>query len=400
MRAVERLSSDVRKATPVLGEAQQARQRARLVDAVGARSHERSSRIWFAAFGALALVACLVGGFAWLRTPQVNAVVDEHWWTDVSVVTKQTVSDRGVLELAERSSAHLKHSGTDVQVVLDSGQATSTVVPRNGTRWDVRAGAYLVRAVGTRFSVAYQPAEQRLSVHVSEGRVEVTGGQLGAALVALEPGQSLSVLGSHVSIQRREGAGVEQEASASEPDPSQDALPRASAGESPRRAAPPAAESAATATEPTWLELHARGDHQRALERAKSIGFEQLVGSLGCQELAELGDVARLARDGARAEQALVQLRARCRNTAGGLRAAFLLGRLKDETSPAEAAAWYERYLTEAPADRFADQALGRLISAEQRAGRKDRARAAAQRYLKLYPAGSYAELAQSLAQP
>jgi hypothetical protein len=268
----------------------------------------------------------------------------------------------------------------------------------------VRAGAYLVQAVGTRFSVQYDPPREALLVRVDEGSVSVSGGQLGVSSVRLQVGQLLRVVGSRVSIEPspapgRPAAPAESAAAPlSEPQAPSPAPPLVHSTEPPHSS--PVSSAPAPEREPSWLELQASGEHKRALEEAKRLGFEQLLGSLPCDELSELADAARLARDGERAERALLKLRARCASSPPALRAAFLLGRLSAERSPAQAAAWYETYLKEAPGDRFAEQALGRLISAEQRAGRAERAKSAADRYLRVYPGGGYAELARSLVRP
>ncbi len=404
MRALDRMSEAVRDATPVLSESTQARQRARLVEAVSANKRQAWSGRWL-----LPLVlagVCVAGTALWLKTAnhptevaKSPVVVNERWWSSVKAPTSQLVGDRGELELAEGSTAHLEHSGKRVGVVLDRGKVVSSVKPKQGTDWAVRAGSYLVEAVGTRFSVGYDPAAEKLVVQVQEGSVQVSGGQLGRSKVKLELGQSLSVLGSQVSIDREPTAKLASPASGADTTSVQESEQGAPVtGKTTSGSLPETAGKSGPATEPTWLELHAAGDHRQALVKVQELGFDRLVSSLGCSELTELADVARLARDNSRADRALLALRARCRATPGGLRAAFLLGRLKDESSPAEAASWYNQYLAEGAADRFADQALGRLISAEQRAGRPEKAKAAADRYLRLYPAGSYAQLAQSLA--
>ncbi len=401
----EWLSAEVRKATPELSPPTQARQRARLVEAVG--KWEPTARRGWVMASVLAAAACAAALSLWLVAARDSGSGgrggtqgSERYWSRVAQRTVEQVGDRGELELSVQSTAHLEHRAEQVSVVLNRGEVLSRVTPRRGTQWGVRAGAYLVRAVGTRFRVQYEPAAERLLVRVEEGSVEVSGGQLGVSKVALELGQTLSVVGSRVSIERDGQAGPLNATQLGTLGLRQPALPE------PRSAAsqpvPPAlapAQSALT-QDPDWLELHAAGEHRRALQKAVELGFDGLVGQLDCDKLTELADVARLSRDTARAEQALLSLRGRCLASPGGRRAAFLLGRLKDDANPGEAAGWYERFLAEAAGDRFADQALGRLISAEQRAGRPTRARIAAERYLKLYPGGSYAELAQSLALP
>ncbi len=401
MSALERMAAHVRKSMPEVSDATQARQRVRFVNAVP--SQHRTRRI--ARVVAIALLTATSVGAGGLAMKVFRGATsapvaapapsNERWWPHVEQHTVELVADRGELQLEVSSTAHLAQSGSNVEVVLERGEAVSHVVPKRGTRWRVRAGAYLVQAVGTRFSVRYDPSMSELSVRVDEGSVQVTGGQLGVSSVQLEVGEVLSVVGTRVAIERQGGA---SDAAIAARQPAIDSAPSSSALSELKPA--PAQSVSGAVKAPSWLELQAAGDYRGALELAKQLGFDQLVVTSTCSELTELADVARLARDSTRAQQALLALRGRCLSSAGGLRAAFLLGRLLDDANPAQAASWYEKYLSEAAGDRFADQALGRLISAEQRAGQSGRAKAAAARYIRLYPNGSYAELARSLGEP
>jgi outer membrane protein assembly factor BamD (BamD/ComL family) len=58
---------------------------------------------------------------------------------------------------------------------------------------------------------------------------------------------------------------------------------------------------------------------------------------------------------------------------------------------------WFETYLSEQPGGRFAAEAAGRLVEAEDKRGNRAGAERAAKRYLDVYPNGSHAQYARSL---
>jgi outer membrane protein assembly factor BamD (BamD/ComL family) len=62
------------------------------------------------------------------------------------------------------------------------------------------------------------------------------------------------------------------------------------------------------------------------------------------------------------------------------------------------AARWFETYLAEQADGNLRREAAGRAMEAWQRAGARDRARAAALEYLRQYPNGVQAPLARRLA--
>ncbi|XYI02301.1 hypothetical protein ACMHYB_22065 [Sorangium sp. So ce1128] len=79
-----------------------------------------------------------------------------------------------------------------------------------------------------------------------------------------------------------------------------------------------------------------------------------------------------------------------------------MLGKLAADHlgAPGDALTWFQTYLDEEPGGGLAEQALGRLIELRQRRGDAAGARAAAALYLRRYPGGAYASLAQAAAAP
>jgi ATP/maltotriose-dependent transcriptional regulator MalT len=99
-----------------------------------------------------------------------------------------------------------------------------------------------------------------------------------------------------------------------------------------------------------------------------------------------------------RAQQAYSKLRQRF-SGAPAAHGAFMLGRIAHDqrNAFAEAARYFSLYLREAPEGAFAREAASRLVEVRTLAGDRDGARAAAARYVELYPAGPYAEKAREV---
>jgi hypothetical protein len=436
MNARDKLLEEARQVPFVLDEQRGVRQRARLVAAVADQRSQRvtGGRLWAAAAVA-GLAATVLVALWWAKPSERSAgsseavetaavAATETWWERVPSTTEHVVAGKGEVQLEAGATAHLRSEGNAVSIVLDAGKVRSLVHPGRGTRWGVRAGAYLVEAVGTRFTVDHSGREGRLSVRVEEGTVRVSGGGLGGSEVLLHAGQSLRVEGARVAIDRGTGAlgavsdDVERDGDVA---PATGDVPEA-AGEDKtrlgdRRGAPSersaGAEAVAQPTGPagvgpsapaerstSWLTHHLAGEHQRALQVAVEAGFGGLLQEASCGDLSRLADTARLAGDPSRSGAALRASRERCAGTLDGARSAFLLGREADQGAPGDAVSWYGVYLKEAPAGPFAEQALGRRMTAYERLGQRGKAQADARIYLDRYPRGLYAEVARSLLGP
>jgi TolA-binding protein len=158
----------------------------------------------------------------------------------------------------------------------------------------------------------------------------------------------------------------------------------------------------ASAALPEWRQLAAAGRFQEAMQRAATDGFSGLCNSAPAADLLTLSEVARFARQSARAKEALLALRRRFHERPEASIAAFVLGRLafdEDRDYPA-AALWFKRYLdtsTEAPLSR---EAAGRLVEALAKARDHAAARTAARDYLDRYPDGPHAHFAAQVLNP
>jgi TolA-binding protein len=184
--------------------------------------------------------------------------------------------------------------------------------------------------------------------------------------------------------------------------------PRAAAESSPSTSpldpekAAPAKVDGTQARAKSWKELAEHRQYGEALAAAEAAGFEASCRAASASDLVLLGNAARFAGSGARAEQAFRLVRSRFAGTAQASMAAFHLGRIAyDQVGDRrQAAEWFQSYLREAPGGPFAREAAGRLLEAQRALGDRNAARAAARTYLQKYPSGPHAALAHEVLEP
>jgi TolA-binding protein len=275
-------------------------------------------------------------------------------------------------------------------LALERGAADVSVVHRERTSWVVKAGPARVAVTGTRFRVAWNPADEELTVDLREGSVVVSGAPGASGSEALRAGQTLRASGKRGRLEVVNTALETHEAAAKAP--AEIAPPAEAPAAVPRRTVAPPKPAA-------WRTLAAATRYAEALRAAERAGFDSSCETLAADDLVLLGDVARLAGDPARAEQAY---RAAHRRFPNVDRAAFALGltAFEQRRSYADAAGWFETYLRQYPRGALAREAAGRLLEARHRAGDRERAQRAARDYLDHYPAGPHAPLARQLLTP
>jgi hypothetical protein len=381
------------------------------VASMPARPSRRLSRGWLAV---PALAACGVAAALALRADRAPALTFRAG-TDATVLA----SEHGTL-LAAREDAELPLDFSDgshvaiaaggrlaveavaaqgATLALERGHAEVHVVHRARTSWVVKAGPARVEVTGTRFRVGWDPATEELSVEMREGSVIVTGAPGATGSEVLRGGQTLRA-------SRLRGRFEIVAVPAEAPGPAPAPVARASGATPPPRATRLASRSAepllqpAAATPPSrWRELASGTRYAEALRAAEKAGFGQSCETLGADDLVLLGDVARLAGDAERAEQAY---RAARRRFPAVDRPAFALGLTAFEQRHryAEAADWFQTYLRQYPSGPLAREAAGRLLEAWHRAGDDEHARQAARDYLGRYPSGPHATLARQLLAP
>ena len=149
----------------------------------------------------------------------------------------------------------------------------------------------------------------------------------------------------------------------------------------------------------SWQALGSSGHYQEALSVAEKSGFAKACRTLGAAGVVQLGDVARLAQNVPRAEEAYHAAR---RRFPSADRAAFGLGLIAfDQRRDFRTAArWFETYVREYPRGPLSREAAGRAMESWHRAGDKELAARAARSYLKQAPSGPYAPLARQIAGP
>jgi FecR protein len=331
-------------------------------------------------------------------------------------------SDGSVVRLEHGARARfVEVTDNGSRVLLESGVAHANVVHRGETRWTVQAGSFEVHVTGTEFDIAWDPPRGLFSITLQEGRVLVSGCAMDQARV-VAAGETF-----RATCKDDERARTPVVTPPASPIPSPIASaplsPSSSIDEATRQgsteqatrqassiATPPSlatgiAKSPSTALptpalQPTWRELLALHRYAEAFDVADGVGLSSICASADVAALMDLSDAARFAGHADRAKVVLQEVRRRFGGDERATTAAFNLGRIAfdDESAYADAARWFDLYLTEHPAGPLAREASGRRMEALERAGDHPAAKRAAVRYIEDFPAGPHAEVARSIA--
>lgn len=308
--------------------------------------------------------------------------------------TEVAFSDGTRLSLAPHARGRVvsldRHGG---RVVLEQGRTHVDVQHRPDAHWRFLAGPFEVHVHGTAFSMAWDAASLRFDLQMESGVVSVSG-PFGGQERVVRAGESLSLGGPETSPGAR---------------PTSVEVRPPEAPPVPRPLAPPGASAAvgmgasATGRKPSlarvWQAELAQGRAALVVADAERRGLPQLLASADDEVLATLADAARFVGKDDIARGALLAERRRFSGSVRAAEAAFLLGRLEDESvgGATRALAWYDRYLKEAATGRYLSEALGRKMTALQRTNRAPEALAIASDYLRRFPTGSYAHAAAAL---
>ena len=205
-------------------------------------------------------------------------------------------------------------------------------VHRAHTRWDVRAGRYWIHVTGTKFSAGWDPHERSLTVTMHEGSVAVSGpglkqpmrvvtGQRLRANMGADPGVEEPVVSIDDANAPEAAAAPTAGATAQtiRELPATRAVPEPPAPPAERPAParelhaagpgrgsrhPVAAPQTVARAEPTWRLQATHGQYADALASAIRDGWGESCARLGSEDVVMLGDIARLAGDRGRAEEA------------------------------------------------------------------------------------------------
>ena len=295
--------------------------------------------------------------------------------------------DRG----AEAKVASVDAHGARVN--LRHGEAHLEVVKQHETQWYVDAGPYTVHVTGTAFDVSWSEKDRVFELSLQHGSVVVNGPLVGNGFT-MKPGQRM--------VGRADGYVVVEGAKANELAAAAGGAPVQGASEPSAEvdaALPPTSDVTPPDSQPrsNWGHLVAQGKFRQVLTEAQRRGVDQVLAGAPLADLAALSDAARYAKNGELARRALLAERQRFPNSRAASDAAFLLGRLAED-SGSGAVAWYDRYLAHSPNGPYASQALGRKMMLSFRDGGAGAAEPLAKQYLERYPTGPYASAARKLA--
>jgi hypothetical protein len=149
----------------------------------------------------------------------------------------------------------------------------------------------------------------------------------------------------------------------------------------------------------TWTQRVAAGDFSSVIGAAQSRGIDTVLTQAVLPDLVALADAARYTGNTSLAQRALQAQRNRFAGSSSSRAAAFLMGRIAEdrEHDAQSALSWYNTYLSEAPQGAFAAEALGRRLVLLERSAGAAAARDSARSYLRRFPDGPYARVAQQI---
>jgi hypothetical protein len=294
------------------------------------------------------------------------------------------------MRVAETSSA-------GARLVLEEGRAELSIAKHAGARWSIEAGPFAIAVTGTRFGASWSRVDETLRVELHEGSVVVRGPLLQDGL-SLRARQRLvaSLREGRVQLddetQRAEGSASSATPPIEPPPPALE--PKSAASSASAASASPPPEP----TPPSWSKRVAAGDFASVLAEADQVGVDSVLENGSLENLVALADAARYSKRGELSRRALSAVRRRFPSSGAAKSAAFLLGRMLDDSgSPGAAIPWYDAYLSESPSGTFATEAVGRRMRAIYRMRGAVAARPLAEEYLRKYPTGPHAGVAREI---
>jgi hypothetical protein len=313
------------------------------------------------------------------------AVAHDSGATGERLVTSETdpvelrFSDKSLIRLEPHSSLGVSISEEGrVSARLTQGRLQADIEHQEATDYRFLAGSYEVQVVGTSFLLGYQQEEKRFDLVMTEGRVVVV--EKSGKMHVVVAGQELHFDSVPESQKLQPSASVPPTKSAD------DRAPQV-------RVSPPA-----SATQLTDFRALAReGRFQEIVAQSRTLGLDQVLAERSAGDLQELAQAARYTGEFALAERAWLKMRARFQGGASGTNAVFFLGRLAEQRGHlSQAIEYYDQYLNSGTS-LYAAEAMGRKLELVRRSRGEKAARPVALQYLKRFPRGAYASVAQEL---
>ena len=410
----------------VEGEAQRQNMLPQIQARLAARQLRRSrpaSARWVFAFGSLA--ACAAAAFIYLHPRAISYAVAGKGEGEIgaplaapaSAPLELRFSDGSAVTLPPRATAHVDALERDgATVAIEEGTLEVSVIHRAHTHWQVQAGDYRIQVTGTRFAAGWDRGSRALTVTMHEGSVLVSGPGLKEP-VRVVTGQRLraSASGADLDLENAAAPTVEAEpqpASATAggparrdsepalaPPPTEIAPPTERASAPRARHVEAVAAHAGTPSGGDWRIQAARAEYRQALAAAVLEGWRAECARLGADDLVLLGDVARLAGDFDRADEAYRSARRRFPEADRPIYALGLIA-FEGRHNYKMAGDLFASYLRSFPRGPLAREAAGRLIESRLKAGDDTEARRAAAAYLHDFPGGPHASLARRTVGP
>lgn len=388
-RIAEALGRDLDPLIADASEATLARQRARFVLAATSTPRRSIRRAALPLGVALAAAAGAVF-FAVRRAPPAaitarvgDDAVRAGQWVDAGAAPLELrFGDGSRVSLSPHTQARIERlDARGAALLIERGSAQASVRHTATSSWRFSAGPYSVDVTGTAFSVAWEPSSGRFDLAMREGRVVLRGPRCAEG----------------IAVRDRDEVHADTVARALTLGP----LPRVEVAVAPAPAVmgpTPQVPIPVEAPAPERAVRTPRGGHHPAAERAAHAPAAVVEVDEASAMLRE-ADALRVASQGMRARELLLDVRHRFGGTAAAARAAFVLGVLSLETfhAPAEAARWFELYLRESPDGALAREALGRRVQSLHLAGDDAGAREAAERYLARDPDGPFSPFARGI---
>lgn len=386
----------------------------RLLEAVSGASARRAPRsalrLWALAAAAVAALG-LIGILEWREHDGAALTFSTNGVRSHGPVVIAADSGRAVdVEFSDGSAfdvepaARLRvesSSATGARLTLVDGRTVAHVMHRSRSSWSVLAGPFEVQVTGTRFGASWDATNERLSVELYEGSVQVSGGSF-TAPISVRAGQRLEAgkgSGDWV-LTSLEGPDSPLRRAGVPPPPSASAPPVASGQSSttdPTTNVAPGSASASRSTAPTldWPALLGRADFEGIVRQASDFGIERCFSLCAPSDLRMLADSARYLGRYELAERSLLALRKR--SPVDGATTAFLLARLEESRDEEKALSWYDKSLGEAPGGAYAAEALAGKMRVLLKRGGPSAAAPAAEQYLERFPDGVHAAKAREI---